>query len=315
MDRHHSLDSIHHFDQLRSSTVSLVSTSVDWRLPPRRQPPLLAAVTAQRLFRRLVLAADHPEWRFFPVGVIRVSSSSVPVSHRTQPVGQQQSGNHQPIQSSSHHSCSLEPEKLLCTVSVCTAPVNRVACISIARCWSCACNRESFPQVSQRALAMSVCQKLFSAPVFTCTCSLSEKLLSSSNRKPRILFCQKSSASCSSSLPRVFHSRDRKGTQPSSCRKCPSRSNCSPRACSALPSWNRPNSFRHHTVLRSDGVLCTKMRKSSSYIPELRAKGSTQYPVRACRLRYHVKSLLPAIVRRPCGSQEGVNNCVTYRQL
>ena len=68
--RQHSLDSIHHFDRLRSSTVSLMSTSVDWRLPPRRQPSLLAAVTAQRLFRRLVLTADHPEWRFFPVGVI-----------------------------------------------------------------------------------------------------------------------------------------------------------------------------------------------------------------------------------------------------
>ena len=41
--------------------VSHESTPVGWRLPPRCQPPLLAAVTAWHLSRRLLPAADHPD--------------------------------------------------------------------------------------------------------------------------------------------------------------------------------------------------------------------------------------------------------------
>ena len=135
----------------------------------------------------------------------------------------------------------------------------------------------------------------------TCNCSLPERLLSSSNKKPlsessrevlvpfstlctalgarshvcmlwhyrRTAQCKYdglcSVRSCSSSLPSVCRVTLRKTTHPSSFRKCASCRNSSPSARSALPSRKRPDSFGPHAVLRSADVLSTNMETSSSY--------------------------------------------------
>ena len=77
--------STHDFDKPRSSAVQLVSTYVGWRLPPRWQPQLPAAVTAHRLFRHLVHAPVHPEWQAshcvrVPQGTPRAQSMNLLVS-------------------------------------------------------------------------------------------------------------------------------------------------------------------------------------------------------------------------------------------
>ena len=111
VDRDHSLDSIHDFDELRTSFVNCLACVHVRRLASSTaETPQPAAVTAQRLLGHLLRRTIQNVREFlekliepilgifFPVGVIpsRFVFRRFLASHRTQPVSLQQSGNHLP---------------------------------------------------------------------------------------------------------------------------------------------------------------------------------------------------------------------------